>query len=319
MALRRCNGMCRPGNPSRTTTPVAYADLVSVSKISGASCVGQCAARSVKKVLDGRVTLALTSGIDSRSTLAAAMASGVEVRAVTMAHPLISKADRLIPPIVCESVNVRHDYLLPGTFDRERNALYTAHTFGNTADADRFFFAHRTFDGLQDAAWLVRSGPWAIAKAFWYAWFGDLTWEELRRRPDWVTRKHRTFSDRQRSTESLRQWIAWRDAHPEPWDWRDLWIRDQRMSGITAAIEQSLDLIDCASICAVNYARLFDIMLAEPEAARRAKTLQMRVLELSGTGLASIPVNPVLDSALVRHGRKGKRYVANVADERGAS
>ena len=185
---------------------------------------------------DGRVTIALTAGIDSRSTIAVALASGVEVRAVTMEHPLIAKADRLIPPLVCKRVNVRHDYLLPDTFDRERNALYTAHTFGNTADADRFFFAHRMFDRLQDAAWLVLSWSWSMAKAAWRKWYDRLTWEELRWRPETMLLKNRTFSDLRRSTESLREYIAWRDAHPEPYDWRDLWIRDQRISGVHAAI-----------------------------------------------------------------------------------
>ena len=41
----------------------------------------------------------------------------------------------------------------------------------------------------------------------------------------------------------------------------------------------------------------------------------MRILELSGTGLASIPVNPILDSSFVRYRREGKRYAANIALE----
>jgi hypothetical protein len=263
----------------------------------------------------GRVSLALTAGIDSRSTLATAVAAGVELQAVTMQHPQISKADRVIPPAICRRLGVRHSYLRPGALDRRRSALYEAHTLGNSADADLYFYAHRVFDQLGDTAWLIRSGPWCMAKAVWHEPFSHLTWDDLRRRPEALILRHRTFSYLRRSTESLREWVAWRDAHPEPFDWRDLWQRDQRFAGSASAIEQSLDLLDCTAVVAVNCSAFYDIMLSEPAAARRKKTLQLRLLELSGAGLESVPVNPALDSELAAYVRKGTEFGGGIALE----
>jgi hypothetical protein len=264
----------------------------------------------------GRLSLALTSGIDSRSTLACAVASGVELETVTMQHPRISESDRVVPPAISRRLGIKHSYLRARGLDRRRSALYQAHTLGNSADADAYFFSHHVFDQLGDTAWLIRSGPWSIAKAVWYEWFEDVTWGDLRRRPGkFVVLKHRTFSGVQRSSESLREWVAWRDAHPEPYDWKDLWVRDQRMAGLASAIEQSLDLLDCASVVAVNCSAFYDVMLSEPEASRRKKKLQMRLLERSGTGLESVPVNPALDSPVVTYLSKGTKFAENVALE----
>jgi hypothetical protein len=261
------------------------------------------------------ISLALTAGIDSRSTLAAAVAAGVRVQVVTMHHPRITKADRVIPPAICSHLGLKYSYLLPRMLDRRRSALYEAHTLGNSADADAYIFAHCAFDQLGDTAWLVRSGPWSLAKAAWYEWFGDVTWDELRRHPEAFIIKKRSFSSLARSAESLLEWVAWRDAHPEPYDWRDLWHRDQGEAGIASSIEQSLDLLDCASVVAVNCSAFFDMMLSESEAARRDKTLQTRLLELSGTGLGSVPINPALDSPLATYVRKGTTNAGNLALE----
>jgi hypothetical protein len=154
-----------------------------------------------------------------------------------------------------------------------------------------------------------------MAKAVWHEPFSHLTWDDLRRRPEALILRHRTFSYLRRSTESLREWVAWRDAHPEPFDWRDLWQRDQRFAGSASAIEQSLDLLDCTAVVAVNCSAFYDIMLSEPAAARRKKTLQLRLLELSGAGLESVPVNPALDSELAAYVRKGTEFGGGIALE----
>ena len=263
----------------------------------------------------GRVGLALTAGIDSRSTLATAVAAGVKVEAVTMQHPRISEADRVVPPAICRRLGIKHSYLRPRALDRRRSALYQAHTLGNSADADAYFFAHHVFDQLGDTAWLVRSGPWSLAKGAWYEWSDDVPWDDLRRRPGAFILRERSFGNVRRSAASLREWVAWRDAHPEPHDWRDLWHRDQGEAGRSSSIEQSLDLLDCASVVAVNCSAFYDIMLSEPEESRRKKQLQMRLLELSGTGLESVPVNPELDSSLVIYARKATTNAVNIALE----
>ncbi len=66
---------------------------------------------------------------------------------------------------------------------------------------------------------------------------------------------------------------------------------------------------------AVNCSAFYDVMLSEPEASRRKKKLQMRLLERSGTGLGSVPVNPALDSPVVTYLRKGTRFAGNIALE----
>ena len=262
-----------------------------------------------------RISLALSSGIDSRSTLAAAVAAGVRVEAVTMQHPRISEADRVVPPAICRSLGIKHTYLRPRALDRRWRALYQAHTLGDSVGADAYFFAHHVFDRLGGTTWLVRSAPWTIAKAAWYEWFDGVSWDDLRDRPENFLWKKRTFSSVRRSAEALREYVAWRDKHPEPHDWRDTWPRDQSEAGGASAIEQSLDLIECSSVVAVNCSALYDIMLSEPEESRRNRALQMRILELSGTGLESVPINPSLDLPLVTAVRKGTWHAANIALE----
>ncbi len=56
-------------------------------------------------------------------------------------------------------------------------------------------------------------------------------------------------------------------------------------------------------------------MLSEPARSRRKKTLQMRLLELSGTGLESVPVNPSLDSSWSPTVRKGTGIRGGIALE----
>jgi hypothetical protein len=300
----------------KRTFPERYEGMTTDER-AGALLVNLGGALTELSEKGGRVSLALTAGIDSRSTLAAAITAGVKLEAVTMQHPRIVKADRVIPPAVCRRLGIEHSYLRPGRFDRGRAALYQAHTLGNSADADVHFFVRHVFDQLGDTAWLIRSGPWSMAKAYWFGPFGDVSWGDLRRQPEAFILRHRTFSNLRQSAESLREYVSWRDGHPEPYDWKDLWVRDQRMAGLVSAIEQSLDLLDCNSVVAVNCSALFDIMLSEPETSRRQKKLQLRLLELSGTGLEAIPINPTLDSSLSVFLRRVTWHACNVALETG--
>ena len=261
------------------------------------------------------MSIALTGGIDSRSTLAVAVANGLAPAVVTMQHARITKADSTIPPIICRELGLRHTYLRPGRADPRRYALYDAHTLGNTADADRDFFAQGIFDRLDEGEWLVRSAPWSMGKNYYYDYFHGLSWEQLRKRPQAILLRHKTFGSLKRSAQCLAEWIAWRDSHAEPYDWRDLWYRDQRMGGLVSSLEQSLDLAGCVSVHAVNCGLLCDIMLSEPELARGERRLQKRILALSGTGLERFAINPVLESGLTIAARKTRKHVGNVVLE----
>ena len=263
-----------------------------------------------------RLCVALTAGRDSRVSFAVALATGIKIEAVTMIYPGMARADRVIPKTICAQIGVKHSFLNPLNVNGNRQRIYDAHTLFNTYDWDRYFYSAGVFDSLPVDAYLIRSGCWEIGRNFYYRKFKGLTWQEVNENPTSIVWKFGNIGTLELLTEQLRQWLSWRKMHPEPFDWKDIFYRDQRLGGWLSAIEQSLDMaVGGRSVQPANCSAIFDLLLSEEGNLRGAGMLQKQIVELSGTGLGSFPINPPLNTKMTKIVRQIRNELSLIVGE----
>lgn len=246
-----------------------------------------------------RVFLALTAGLDSRSTLSCLGRTHGSTEAYTMRHPLISKADQTIPQVLARLCNISHDYILPKVPDSKLAEIYDAHTLRTAFDADRYFYVRSMFHKFERDAALLRSGCWEIGRNFYYKHFRELTWADVTEDSKLIPRRFKVFGNLSFNARCLEEWIHWRSQHPGPYDWKDLFYRDQRLCGWLSSIEQSLDLIDARSLHPFNCSLFYDLLLGVSETARGSGEIQRLLIKQASSDLWTIPINPNIDSKIL--------------------
>jgi hypothetical protein len=237
--------------------------------------------------------LALTGGLDSRTTFSVLRSSGVPFSTLTLEHPRISKADITLPVRISASYGISHRYVPSNKLLRQRLEEYDLHIYGGVIDGDRELYARGSFDELDSRSWLIRSGCWEIGRKYFYRKLSGLNLEEIADRPDRLMVRFNNYFRNEASANSLREWARWRLKHAIAVPWQDLFYRDQRLGCWSAAIEQSLDLLDPISIHPVNCDHFYGIMLGLDEVSDADGTsLQHEIIVQCVPGLARIPVNP---------------------------
>lgn len=230
----------------------------------------------------GTLTLPLTGGHDSRTLLAAAAATGVEVDAYTLEHATISSADRDLPPQLAHAVGVPHRYIRMGaSLDIARLKLWDEHTAGMAVDADRAVFAAGQLDELAKADFDL-GDFYEIGRGYYDHVLPverDIAETILRELP----------SPR---AEDVRAWVAWMQAHPAELDWRDRFYLEQRLGGWLAAIDQGLDLAGVSKIHLASCTNFIAEGLSLPYAMRRAGTPHDELIRRMAPKLLEFPVNP---------------------------
>jgi hypothetical protein len=230
----------------------------------------------------GSIALPLTGGHDSRALLAAAVATGVKVEAYTLEHPLISSADRDLPPRLASAVGVPHRYIRMGaSVNIGRLKLWDDHTAGMAVDADREIFAAGQLDEI--AAFDFDLGDFYEVGRGYYDHVlptgGDIAETILEELPS------------PRETD-VREWVAWMQAHPADIDWRDRFYLEQRLGGWLAAIDQGLDLAGVSKIHVASCTSFIAEGLSLPYAMRRAGIPHDELIRRTTPELAEFPVNP---------------------------
>jgi hypothetical protein len=239
------------------------------------------------------IILALTGGLDSRTTFSVLRSSGVPFSTLTLEHPRISKADITLPARISTSYGIPHRYVPSNKLLHDRLEEYDLHIYGCVIDGDRELYARGSFDGLDSRSWLIRSGCWEIGRKYFYRKLSGLDLEEIADRPDRLMVRFNNYFRNEASANSLREWAAWRLKHAIAVPWQDLFYRDQRLGCWSAAIEQSLDLLDTISIHPVNCDHFYGIMLGLDEISDTdGASLQHEIIAQCVPGLARIPVNP---------------------------
>jgi hypothetical protein len=239
------------------------------------------------------IVLALTGGLDSRTTFSVLQSSGVPFSTLTLEHPRISKADVILPARISTAYGVSHRYVTGNKLLRDRLEEYDLHIYGCVIDADRELYARGSFDELDSRSWLIRSGCWEIGRKYFYRKLSGLRLEEIVERPGRLMARFNSYFRNEASADSLREWARWRLTHAIAVPWQDLFYRDQRLGCWAASIEQSLDLLNPASIHPVNCDHFYGLILGlddTPDAA--ASSLQHEIIAQCLPDLAEIPVNP---------------------------
>ena len=233
-----------------------------------------------------------------------------------MIYPGMGTADRIVPKNICNKLALEHLFLVPWRRDKQRQLIYDEHTLCNTHDWDRFFFSFGVFDGLPEDGWLIRSGCWEIGRNFYYRKLRGITERQAEQNPRKIVWRFGNFGDVGLLADQLSQWLKWRAMHSEPFDWKDLFYRDQRLGGWLSAIEQSLDMaVDGRSIQPANCSAIFDLLLSAEENVRRTGALHKEIIQLSRTGLDQFPVNPALDRIGVKHIQRAREWIATIVGE----
>jgi hypothetical protein len=262
----------------------------------------------------GRVHLALTAGLDTRTLLASAMAAGVEIRAITLVNRNVSRADMVVPRELSDRCGIRWSLIQSGQSSSRLRNIYDQHTFCNINGGDRYWFARDMFKWLGEDEALVRGGTFEIGRCFYGNRFQGLDWERVCDDPLSLVRRFKDFGSAGLETKQLRDWLAWRVKHKEDLDWKDVFYRDQRQAGWLSALEQSLDLVRGTSIQFANSSYIADLLLSVDEEKRRSGKIQRKVIALADEGLLRVPINAPLDSRVSKKLRQlhGKAYKAGV-------
>jgi hypothetical protein len=237
--------------------------------------------------------LALTGGLDSRTTFSVLQSSGVPFSTLTLEHSRISKADITLPARIATSYGITHRYVPSNKLLRDRLKEYDLHIYGCVIDADRELYASGSFDGLDSRDWLIRSGCWEIGRRYLYRKLFGLDLEEVVDRPDRLMARFNIYFRSEASAASLREWAKWRLMHPVIVPWQDLFYRDQRLGSWCASIEQSLDLLDPVSIHPVNCDHFYGLMLGLDEISDTdGASLQHEIIAQCLPDLVQVPINP---------------------------
>jgi hypothetical protein len=230
----------------------------------------------------GTITLPLTGGHDSRTLLAAAVATGVEVETYTLEHPAITSADRDLPPQLAHAVGVPHRYIRMGaSIDIGRLKLWDDHTAGMAVDADREIYAAGQLDEIAEFGFDL-GDFYEVGRGYYDHVLpadGDIAETILQELP----------SPRD---EDVREWVTWAQLHPAEFDWRDRFYLEQRLGGWLAAIDQGLDLAGVSKIHLASCTNFIADGLSLPYAMRRAGIPHDELIRRMAPALTRFPVNP---------------------------
>lgn len=239
-----------------------------------------------------KVLIALTAGIDSRCTLAAALAARLDIETYTIACPGLTRADRTLPPKIASHCGVPHRYISPTPRPSWlTNSTCDAHTLIKTVHRDRFP-SNPAYSRLPADAWNINSVNWELGRAYFYRSFPDMSLAELARDPHRFVSRFRAFGSRALLSRQFQEWFQWRHDHDEGHDWKDLYCRDQKQCGWVSLFSQAHDMLDCPLVPLINGDRFFDILLSETLPLRQEAAVQKALLRFSAFDLDRFPINP---------------------------
>ena len=240
-----------------------------------------------------RFYLALTAGLDSRTSMALLEPYADRVHAYTMEHPNISEADVQIPPELAKRRGLSHRFIESQSPQSELEREFDLHTAYSVVDADRYFLTRDMFREIPGQTLLVRSGGWEIGRNFYYHKLKGLEFNRICKEAQHIPWRLGTFGNIQSSAQELTLWLEWRARHLSPYDWRDMFYLDQRMGGWLSTIEQALDqIVGVHSVHPCNCAMYFDVLLSVSETQRDAAVIQRELLKRYVPDFESIPINP---------------------------
>lgn len=258
-----------------------------------------------------RVLLGLSGGYDSRSILAASVATQTPLECVTLQHPQIFPYDIDLPPELARRARRPHRFVAPGPFDETRYREFVDHSGGLVAVMDDLLYARGQYELAEpgERAALMRCHGWEVGYAFY--WRRLPPWEELdtERFGKFISRRWKVFGTwREMLSEELDLWFEhYLQCRTEDVDWRDAFFIDQRQCAWLGPVDEALSQLAIEIVQLGGCQALFDTHLSMPLAPRRHRVPTHQLIERLAPELSTIPYNPKTFSRFEGMGWKTKR------------
>jgi hypothetical protein len=256
------------------------------------------------------IWLGLSAGYDSRLLLAAAIQAGVPIKAYTMrkenqwrnrlaSTSLVSQADMTLPPLIARSVGVPHRWIEAGPVSEEKLATFDEHTYGQTIENDRVYYARGQWDWTVDGDAILLGHVAGVGTGYWYGKLHDgVTMPKKQSILRWFQ-----LNDGSVHGRAIAEYLAWEAQHsivfPARVDWRDRFHLEQRISGWCSAGQQGLDLVKGERVQLINSQQLLCSMLSLSKENRVTKRFLTELIGRMAPELNAIPYNPQ-DTGLYR-------------------
>lgn len=234
------------------------------------------------------VWLALTGGFDSRLLLAVVSKSGIPVRTYTQEYKGMSLGDRLLPEKIAAIVGLEHVFVRTAKFDKQKAALYDAHTARSHAERDRDFWARNQWRFANKGDLILRASCFEVGR---YLYRDKLPGRDLPS-PEKLLR---AFGEPAVSTmkAGMAEWIDWVKQTPhEGLAWQDRFHIEQRLAGWLSSDMQSWDLTHVDHLNPISSSNAFELLLKIPPKLRAKGQHHIDIIRRIAPELLKVPVNP---------------------------
>lgn len=250
----------------------------------------------------------LSAGYDSRLILAVALSAKVPIKTYTMIKrnnwPLftrmpttsfVSKADMRLPELIAKKVGVEHRWVYPKAFSKRLLDLYDEHTYQQTLENDRVYFARHQWDWVSEDDYVLLGQVFEIGARFYN---NGITIGGRIPSGKVIAEK---FSLKEGSLflKGVQEWCEWVKKHNETFkediDWRDRFYYEQRLGVWLSSLLQGLDLIGGERIHLANSREVITSLLnlaKKNTNKKNAKSFQVELIRRLYPELADIVFNP---------------------------
>lgn len=232
-----------------------------------------------------QVWLALTGGVDSRTTMGLLEASGISYRTFTAWHDRITEGDKDIPPHLAATLGHDHLFIPRGQFSQTKYDDYTVHSAGYAVDQDRNFWAYGQYSQLQDRNPLVlilRGSAWGCVIDHYRHHSNPLD----------IYRLYPHARHYEPMRKSIEQWEHIVANDPYNHD-INIWTRlfwDQREGCWLGSLEQAYDVMDgITSIQACNCRLFISTLMGFDQKERFRKLHEKKILRHVCPAICNIP------------------------------
>ena len=234
----------------------------------------------------------LTGGLDSRTTLSAAIAANIPFECVTIKR-LAPKYDFEIPKKLCQSLGILHKNMEQRVSRRDFVDQFDQHCFRSCVEFERHAISRGQLHVDKDfRSVILRSGCWELSRAFYHEKLGLSSWSPRTVTSKSILRKWRMSCHDQDLDDGIQEWLIWQETLSyNNIDWRDLFYLDQRMCGWLSATEQALDILPYTFFQPANCQRIFDVLLSIEPHRRTNGDVQIQMIKQQTPQLLEFPIN----------------------------
>lgn len=239
----------------------------------------------------GTIYLALTAGLDSRTLLAALIATDTRFECITQTFDGVNPNDIEVAGRIARHLGLKHHVIGPEIRDESLTQIWREHSAKTYSDADNIhLLPQNQYRFLKADDVLVRGGCFELGRRFYSSRLVGLDFSNATGAALWS--RFETEAPDPQTVAALDEWLDWRRRHDNGLDLVDAFYIDQRAGGWLSAVEHSLDMMPGLSLPAANCGRILSALITPGEADREAGRLQRETIRQLAPGLQKFPINP---------------------------